>query len=302
MRSAVRPAVRLAVKTSLPLALVTLAAAALSPAAAAPPSGPGAWRHDPLWDDGNAELCAYEVEWPRYGHTFTGRALLVLVKEPWDPVQNVKADSSRPSGFDVLKLNHVRDVPTGVYTYHQLASAFLRRDDGRLVKLATSSAEAAASPPRRRWVPGRSRCAATSTAPPTARSLGPTTPWPRTPCRRCCAIGWTRPRVRHRRRRLLVFPTLLDSKLAKLAPRRLHLGRRDAGEVEVPGGRFEAVELRLTGDGEWRSYRFERATPHRLLDFESSDGTHYRMSKCGRVRYWEMHDPGDEEWLPPKLR
>ncbi len=297
-----RPAVRLAVKTSLPLALVTLAAATLSPAAAAPRSGPGAWRHDPLWDDGNAELCAYEVEWPRYGHTFTGRALLVLVKEPWDPEQNVKADSSRPSGFDVLKLNHVRDVPTGVYTYHQLASAFLRRDDGRLVKLATSSAEACGLTTAQKVNGGPLSVHSYFDGAADREVL-----WPDDAVAEDALPALLRDWVDSTAdaappAQLLVFPTLLDSKLAKLAPRRLHLGRRDAGEVDVPGGRFEAVELRLTGDGEWRSYRFERATPHRLLDFESSDGTHYRMSKCGRVRYWEMHDPGDEEWLPPKLR
>lgn len=302
MRPAVKPALRLLLKTSLPLVLVTLAAVALSPAVAARPSGTGAWRHDPLWDDGNAELCAYEVAWPRYGHTFTGRALLVLVKEPWDPVQNVKADSPRPGGFDVLKLNHVRDVPTGIYTYHQLASAFLRRDDGRLVKLATSSAEA---------------CGLTTTqkvagGPLSVRSYfdgaaDREVPWPDGAVAEDALPALLRDWVDSTTAaappaELLVFPTLLDSRLVKLTPRPLRLSRRDAGEVDVPGGRFDAVELRLSGEAEWRSYVFERAAPHQLLELRASDGTHYRMAKCGRVRYWAMHDPGGEQWLPPNVR
>ena len=70
-----------------------------------------------------------------------GRALTILVKEPWAPDLEVKADTPRPDGFEVLKLNFIRDVPTGIYTYHQMASTFLRRDDGELRKLATSSTE-----------------------------------------------------------------------------------------------------------------------------------------------------------------
>src|SRR3954447_22989974 len=104
--------------------------------------GDAAWRRSPVWDDGRAEVCAYEVTWAHYGRRYDGRALLVLVKEPWAPDLDVKADSPRPDGFDVLKLNHVRDVPTGVYAYHQMASLYTRRDSGALQKLATASSEA----------------------------------------------------------------------------------------------------------------------------------------------------------------
>ena len=283
------------------LILAGVAAAAAAGAATVPPA-PGAWRRDALWDDGNAELCAYEVTWPRYGQSFTGRALLVLVKEPWAPDLNVKADRPRPDGFDVLKLNHVRDVPTGVYTYHQLASAFLRRDDGRLVKLATSSAEACGLTTTQRLGTG-----ALSVRSYFDGAADREVPWPSDAVAEdalpALLRDWVEPGPDARPpAKLLVFPSLLDSKLAKLAPRTLQVARRDAGGVEVPGGRFDAVELRLAGDGEWRSFLFERAAPHRLLELRTSEGTRYRMAKCGRIRYWEMHDPGGEEWLPPSVR
>ncbi|MFQ5351284.1 MAG: hypothetical protein ACE5EG_12655, partial [Thermoanaerobaculia bacterium] len=118
--------------------------AAIAAAGAAPPPADaiaGAWRRDTVWDDGNAEFCAYELDWRRYGELYPGRALSVLVKEPWAPALEVKADTARADGFEVLKLNFIRDVPTGIYTYHQMASVFLRRDDGVLRKLATSSSE-----------------------------------------------------------------------------------------------------------------------------------------------------------------
>jgi hypothetical protein len=288
-----------AVRRILALVWLTLGAAGSATATALPPTGPGAWRHDALWDDGNAELCAYQVTWPRYGHSYRGRALLVLVKEPWAPDQNVKADQPRPDGFDVLKLNHLRDVPTGVYTYHQLASVFLRRDDARLVKLATSSAEACGLTTTQKVGEG-----ALSVRSYFDGAADRDVEWPAGAVPEDALPALLRDWVVEALppTELLVFPTLLDSKLAKLAPRRLALSRRNVGELEVPGGRFDAVELKLEGEGEWRSYLFERAAPHRLLELRTGDGTRYRMAKCGRVRYWEMHDPGGEEWLPAQVR
>ena len=61
------------------------AGASTLPAAAGPPPGDAGWRRSPLWDDGKAEFCAYEVSWARYGRHYDGRALLILVKEPWAP-------------------------------------------------------------------------------------------------------------------------------------------------------------------------------------------------------------------------
>jgi hypothetical protein len=78
--------------------------------------------------------------------------------------------------------------------------------------------------------------------------------------------------------------------------------RRPAAEVEVPAGRFTGVELRLTGGDRFLSYTFEEEPPHRLLRFEDHEGTTYRLAKGERLAYWEMHDPGDEAWLPSSVR
>ncbi|MCP4203820.1 MAG: hypothetical protein GY769_18020 [bacterium] len=88
------------------LVLCALAFGACGPdgVSAADDLGSGAWRHDRIWDDGQAEFCAYEVDWHRYGRANPGRALLIAVKEPWAPDLEVKADSPRPAGFEVIKL------------------------------------------------------------------------------------------------------------------------------------------------------------------------------------------------------
>jgi hypothetical protein len=279
--------------------LLALLAAAVEAAPA--PSGPGGWRQAALWDDGNAELCAYEVTWPRYGQLFPGRALLVLVKEPWAPDLDVKADTPRRDGFDVLKLNHVRDVATGIYTYHQMASIYFRRADAGLEKVAASSAEACGVSTAH-WAGGKLALHSYFDGVGDRRLR-----WPRGALPEDGLPALLRDWVSEAEPppELVVLPSLLDSRLADVGARALRLTRQDAGTVEVPGGRFDAVELRLEGRGgetDTQRYVFERAAPHRLLELRRGDGTVYRMARCDRLRYWEMHDPGGERWLPPSVR
>jgi hypothetical protein len=256
-----------------------------------PAVGDPSWRRAPLWDDGKAELCAYEVSWAHYGHVYKGRALLVLVKEPWNPALDVKADHPGRDSFEVLKLNHVRDVPTGIYTYHQMASVFWRRDSGKLQKLAATSSEACGI----------------SFAEMTRGSLQThsyfdgqgdrTRSWPE--------LAWPEDGLPAALRtfvtgilpdRLDVFPSLLAGRYADLAPRTYSLERRQAAAAG------EGVELRLTSGASKLTYTFETEPPHRLRRFEREDGTAYRLAKCGRIAYWDMHNPGDEAWLPAALR
>jgi hypothetical protein len=263
------------------------------------PSG-GAWRHSPLWDDGNAEMCAYEVVWARYGQLFPGRALLVLVKEPWAPDLDVKADRPRRDGFDVLKLNHVRDVPTGIYTYHQMASVYFRRGDAGLEKVAATSSEACGVSTAH-WTGGKLELRSYFDGLGDRRVRWPESALPEDglPALLRDWVSEAEPPAE-----LLVLPSLLSSRLEEVAARRLRVEREAVGEVDVPGGRFDAVALRLEGGDEAAAltYVFESAAPHRLLELRRGDGTVYRMARCDRLRYWEMHDPGGESWLPPSVR
>ncbi len=261
-----------------------------APLAASAPAAGGdpAWRRSPLWDDGKAEFCAYDVTWARYGHHFDGRALLVLVKEPWAPDLEVKADTPRPEGFDVLKLNHIRDVPTGIYTYHQMASVYLRRDSGALRKIAATSSEACGVSSAH-MVKGRLE----------TRSYfdgqgDRSQPWPSgalpedglPASLRDYVAGPAPASVR-------VFPSLLAGRFQKLEPVSYRLEKKDVAE---------GVEIRLTSGPSVLAYTFEKDPPHRLFRFEREDGTVYRMAKCERIPYWEMHDPGGEAWLPEGVR
>ena len=94
----------------------------------------------------------------------------------------------------------------------------------------------------------------------------------------------------------------MAGRFADLVPTRWTLQRAEAGAVDVPAGRFAAVRMRLEHGRDWMTYTFETAPPHRLLLLERSDGTVYRLVKGERIRYWNMHDPGGEAWLPAAVR
>ena len=253
-----------------------------------PAPGDPAWRRDRLWDDGKAEFCAYDVTWARYGRTYDGRALLILVKEPWNGRLDVKADDAAASSFDVLKLNHVRDVPTGIYTYHQMASVFLRRDSGAVRKIAATSSEAcgvSTAEVARGRLETRSYFDGQGD-----RSM----PWPAAALPEDGLPASLRDYVTGEvPATLTVFPSLMQSRFPELEPAVWKVARKS-----VEGG----VEIRLSQAAEWTAYTFDSKPPHRLLRLDRSDGTVYSLAKCERIAYWGMHDPGDAAWLPEAAR
>jgi len=252
---------------------------------------------DALWDDGNAEFSAYEVTWSRYGNLYPGRVLLVLVKEPWAPDLQVKADRPRAEGFDVLKLNHLRNVPTGIYTYHQAASVYFRRDSAALVKLAATSFEACGISTAL-LVEGRLQTHSYFDGEGDREQ-----PFPREAVTEDGLPALLRDYVQGEPPpRLQVFPMLLMGRFGKLEPRSFGVNKRDVGAVAVPAGQFAAVEITLGHEDNLLSFTFEREAPHRLLRYVHSDGTEYRLVKSERIPYWRMHDPGGEAWWPPALR
>jgi len=255
------------------------------------------WRHDALWDDGRAEFCVYAVDWRRYGNLYPGRVLTVLVKEPWAPDLGVKADRPRADGFDVLKLNLVRDVPTGIYTYHQTASVYFRRDSGSIVKIAATSSEACGISTAL-LEHGRLETHSYFDGEGDRDLAFPAGAVPEDglPALLRDYVRGEPPPA------LAVFPMLLMGRYPSLAPVTYAVSQRALEGLEVPAGRFEAVEIELRAGDRRLAYAFEAAPPFRLLRFRMSDGTEYRLAKAERLRYWEMHAPGDEAWLPEHLR
>lgn len=278
------------------LALCALGAGACAADAVDAAEGAAAWRQSGVWDDGNAEFCAYEIDWRRYGRANPGRALLIAVKEPWAPDLEVKADAPRPDGFDVIKLNHVRDVATGIYTYHQMASAFVRRDSGELQKLTVTSSEGCGISTAQ-VVDGElnTRSYFDGQGERTAAYPRGALPVDGLALSLRDYLGGPLPKF------IEVFPSLMTGRFPDLRATRFEL-ERVAGSRTVPAGTFETVEIELTGASGSMRYSFASEAPHPLVHYEDSEGTTYRMAKCERIPYWQMNRPGGENWLPRAVR
>ncbi len=275
---------------------VTLLLLGAACAAVAGEGSRSAWRADSIWDDGTAEFCAYEIDWSRYGTLYPGRALLILVKEPWAPDLEVKADRARSDGFDVLKLNHVRDVPTGIYTYHQMASGFFRRDDGALRKLSVSSTEGCGISTAH-LVGGRLNTRSYFDGQGETTREYPSGAHPEDTLAVSLRdfVSGSAPET------VQVVSSLMTGRFPELEPRTYSVSRTE-GSRTVPAGDFAVVELRLGAGEDWLSFAFDRNPPYPLVEHTSSSGTSYRLAKCERIPYWTMNRPGGENWLPAPVR
>lgn len=257
---------------------------------------------DAIWDDGNAEIARYEVLERRYGTLRRAEATLIVVKETFDADALVKDDGpDRPArSIEVLKLNHVLTVPTGVYTYRQMASVFLARADARLLKMVVGSQEWCGITHKRLAVhEGRATLHTSSyfggegersfDVPIDDRTvLYDALPlWLRT-------LELARPGTRQVR--------LVSQQLSNRAPRPVLAAARitveRASSIEVPAGRFDVVPVRVVHRAGTDVLRFTVEAPHTLVQWERADGGSYALSWVRRARYWELHDVDDVGALP----
>ena len=100
-----------------------------------------AWLHDEkYWGDGKAEFNLYDAQEVRYGAARASDVIHILVREPFSQSELVKAEPGSKAGtYPVLKLNQILHVPTGLYVYQQMHSAFWRVDSGALIKATLTS-------------------------------------------------------------------------------------------------------------------------------------------------------------------
>src|SRR5712692_11601511 len=86
---------------------------------------PALFQNSSYWVDGKAEFDFYDAQIVREGHPRPCEVLHILVREPFDPKQSVKPDDlKRPDLINVIKLNQILHVPTGIYLYQQMHSNF----------------------------------------------------------------------------------------------------------------------------------------------------------------------------------
>jgi len=271
-------------------------------ASAATPA-PNAFAANPLWDDGRAEIDAYQASNRRYGVPRLFTAYLIVVKEDFSRRQLVKANPDHDPAdlFTVLKLNHVINYQTGIYSYHQMASCFFDRSTMDLVKLSLTSNEWCGNTYKeyiRRGGRGTLHVHSYWDGMAEATHDVPVAPdvvfYDQLPL-------WIRslPQTPGTTRSLRLLPSEIDSQGPKPEPRPATL-TADAVEelVMVPAGGFRALRWDLkTGDTRPDSFWTSRDEPYVLVAWDRADGSGYRLKWTQRLAYWKLNHPGDESYL-----
>lgn len=246
-----------------------------------------------LWNDGNAEVASYTVVERRYGTLRQGRATLILVKETFDADRLVKADGPRPPErtVEVMKLNHVLTTPTGVYTYRQMASVFLEREDARPLKLVTSSQEWCGITSKRMEVRGASPTLHTASYFGAEGDRAFSVPLDERTVLHDALPMWLRTLALDRegtREVRLVPPQLSNhARPPEVAPATIAVGA--PAPVEVPAGTFEAVPVTVEHAGGTDVFHLRAEAPHTLVRWDRADGGRYALEWVRRAPYWEMN-------------
>ena len=270
------------------LALIFLAGAA---SASGVPIFSADFLRDRLWDDGKAEYNVYRGEEMREGSARPARIVMIAVKEPFNSKLRVKAD--RLGGAEVLKLNQVIDVPTGVYAYHQMHSSFWDRATGALVKFSMSSNDSCGNTFKLGWLDWRDSVFLRLTYHSYWDEEGDGRLERKLPSDvvfedelpfklRCLRLSGTAEYL------VTLYPSVIGSRLGKseALPATIRVG--------VSGAERE-VEVRSPAGTD--RFRFDAAFPHTLRSWKRADGGSLELEKAQRLDYWRHNRPGDESLL-----
>jgi hypothetical protein len=258
------------------------------------------------WGDGKAELSGYKVTTSRYGAPRSGRLVLIYVTEPMDRRVWVKDDAGDIPAADrvnVMKLNQALTFRTGIYPYSVMTSTFAPVDGGSPerftpVKVVLSAQEWCGSVFHKLIAkPGAFQSDLHSyfhkegdklsdvTIP--AGSLYEDALWIQLrelDGRFAGGKDWSG----------TIVPSLWSSRKAHtpLAAVNGSIKRSESTRDGSPVTRFVVTIGSVT-----KTIDVEKAHPHRILGWTTSDGESASILKTARLPYWQLHDPGGEKYL-----
>ncbi|MDC3379073.1 hypothetical protein OAX78_02185 [Planctomycetota bacterium] len=267
------------------------------------------WHH---WGDGQAELAGYDLTFSRYGEDRHGTAVAIFVTERFDNATRVKADGNGAGTFPVMKLNLVRDFPTGVYDYNVMTSSFVALERvngypaGATTKVSFSSQEwcghvyeqlvfdqDAVRKDLHSYFGGEADQNARLDAHANGIAEDSLLLWARGMAAPALAPGESQ-----------TLPILTSTLTARLRHR--PLGWREVTltraqgttQTEVPAGGFavETLTAEIAGGTTW-TFHVEQAAPHRLVRWTSTAGERAELLGADRMKYWQLHDNGGEAAL-----
>jgi len=259
--------------------------------------GTAFFQDDAYWGDGRAEFTIYDAQQVRYGAARPSEVLHILVREPFANRELVKAEARSGGGsYPVLKLNQILRIPTGVYVYQQMHSAFWRTDSGRLVKATLTSQDScgntykefrALTGPaawladgwRSEW---RTYWEGMSAGEETVRAGREAVFYDELPVR-VRTIDWAAGRGEFT---VPLAPTIIRSKKddVKFLP----------ATVQWTVGP-EAIAVVVTHAAGTDRFTLEVKPPYLLREWQQADGGRLKLRRSLKLDYWNYNQPGDAE-------
>ena len=252
------------------------------------------------WGDGQAELASYDLQYPRYGKPRPGTAVSIFVTETFSNSLRVKSDAGvRPKSdeFPVMKLNLVEDFQTGIYDYNLMLQSFVAlepvngRPAGVTTKVAWSSQEwcgnlfkealfqnGAVEVMSHSYFDGEGLQNVSASSPAAAvLSEDALMLWARGMAWPVLKAGETRE-----------VPVLLAMQVS-----RFKKGPLQWGKVVLTRESSDSVEIfrAKLSDGRERVYEVEKAAPHRVMKYSTSEGLQAILAASERMKYWELNTP-----------
>jgi hypothetical protein len=251
------------------------------------------WLQDAYWKDGKAEFNFYEARIVRYGQLRDCEVIHILVREDFAPETPVKADDwKRPGVYPVLKLNQILQVPTGIYVYQQMHSAFWRIGDGRLVKQSLTSNDSCGNTFKLFERAGDAwnyhfHTYWESMSEGTERFDAPADGifYDELPARVrsidfAAAARGSFP--------IALAPTIIQSKKGSVA-------FAPASVEYAPDVDAARIAVTVAHAGGKDTFLLDAAPPHRLLEWRMADGGSLRLKRSLKIDYWNYNRPGDKE-------
>ncbi len=259
--------------------------------AAAGAKQPRDWLRDPKWDEGLAEVCLYEGKVMKGGILYPSTLEVITVREHFDPAKLVKTHPGKgKTVWPILKTNIIRRFRTGVYEYVLMASVFVRRDSGELVKFSCVSSEWCGNSSVLFERQGEKNTLTLSSYMDDRGVAVIANPAPK-------GVLFYEGLLSYLRQNLYTLKPgqklrLVDSLLSNAPQYR----RLDAVvEEALQGGGRTRIRLRIGKRTE--TFIFDENQLRTLREWRSSRGHYYRLRRRLFFDYWNRNRPGDEKLL-----
>jgi hypothetical protein len=250
---------------------------------------PALLQNHSYWADGKAEFNIYDAQIARYGVPRPCEVLHILVREPMDLKQFVKPENPAADAIQVLKLNQILHVPTGLYVYQQMHSNFWRVDNAQLLKFSLTSNDSCGNTFKeaRREANGFAYEYHTywdgmaggkeNVAVPANGYFYDELPWiVRT-------IDFAKPSTPFE---VQLAGTTINSKKDSFVFKPAKISFKSS-EREID------VAVEHTGGAD--HFILDRDFPNLLRQWNAADGSHLKMKRSLKVAYWNYNKPGDRE-------